>query len=123
MTRVVFVLTPRLHLLDLAGPAQVFGTAADAGHPYELGYVADDPVVPTHQGVTLQARTDWPELTAEDMTKLRQFAGCMREKGFPNYPDPDAQGNFPLPDDLRAPLVRLFGESAIASLEGRPPAP
>jgi hypothetical protein len=43
-----------------------------------------------------------PELTAEDMTKLRQFAACMRENGFPTYPDPDPQGNFPLPDELRA---------------------
>ena len=31
---VVFVLVPRLHLLDLAGPAQVFSTAADLGMPY-----------------------------------------------------------------------------------------
>ena len=31
MTRVVFLLVPQLHLLDLAGPAQVFSTAADLG--------------------------------------------------------------------------------------------
>jgi hypothetical protein len=43
-----------------------------------------------------------PEPTVEEMTKLRQFATCMREKGFPTYPDPDAQGNFPLAEDLRA---------------------
>ena len=31
VTRVVFLLVPQLHLLDLAGPAQVFSTAADLG--------------------------------------------------------------------------------------------
>ncbi|WP_018656360.1 GlxA family transcriptional regulator [Actinomadura flavalba] len=36
MRRVVFPLVPGLHLLDLAGPAQVFSTAADQGHPYRL---------------------------------------------------------------------------------------
>ena len=67
MTRVVFVLTPRLHLLDLAGPAQVFSSAADLGYPYELHYVAAAPVVPSHQGVPLQAATTWPALTAGDL--------------------------------------------------------
>jgi transcriptional regulator GlxA family with amidase domain len=64
---VVFVLTPRLHLLDLAGPAQVFSSAADIGYPYELHYVAAAPVVPSHQGVPLQAGTTWPALTADDL--------------------------------------------------------
>ncbi len=34
MTKVVFLLVPGLHLLDLAGPAQAFGTAADLGCGY-----------------------------------------------------------------------------------------
>jgi hypothetical protein len=38
---------PRLHLLDLAGPARVFSTAADYGYGYKLRYVAEQPVVPT----------------------------------------------------------------------------
>jgi transcriptional regulator GlxA family with amidase domain len=67
VTRVVFLLTPRLHLLDLAGPAQVFSAANDIGHPYELHHVAAAPVVPTHQGVPLHAATTWPELTADDL--------------------------------------------------------
>lgn len=67
MPRIVFVLTPRLHLLDLAGPAQVFSAAADLGHPYELHYVAAAPVVPTHQGVPLHAATTWPELSPDDL--------------------------------------------------------
>ena len=41
MTRIVFLLVPGLHLLDLAGPAQAFRTAADLGRAYELHYVAE----------------------------------------------------------------------------------
>ena len=36
MTRIVFLLAGGLHLLDLAGPAQAFRTAADLGCGYEL---------------------------------------------------------------------------------------
>ncbi|MEU8233661.1 DJ-1/PfpI family protein [Actinoplanes sp. NPDC048967] len=67
MNQVVFVLAPRLHLLDLAGAAQVFSTAADHGHPYRLSYVAERPDVPTHQGVTLRAELSWPELGPGDL--------------------------------------------------------
>lgn len=67
MTVVVFVLVPGLHLLDLAGPAQAFSTATDLGHPYELRYVAEQPDVPTAQGVTLHADTGWPALGPDDL--------------------------------------------------------
>jgi transcriptional regulator GlxA family with amidase domain len=67
VTRVVFVLMPRLHLLDLAGPAQVFSTATDFGHPYELSYVGAEPVVASHQGVPLGASVELPELSPDDL--------------------------------------------------------
>ena len=67
MTTVVFLLVPGLHLLDLAGPAQAFGTAADLGRGYALRYVAEQEDVPTAQGLTVRAETDWPCLTAEDL--------------------------------------------------------
>jgi transcriptional regulator GlxA family with amidase domain len=63
VSRVLFVLTPQVHLLDLAGPAQVFSTAPG----YELVYVAEDSPVPTWQGVPLCASLDWPELTPDDL--------------------------------------------------------
>ncbi|MBB5130641.1 transcriptional regulator GlxA family with amidase domain [Thermocatellispora tengchongensis] len=62
-----FLLVPELHLLDLAGPAQVFSTAAGLGYGYELAYVAERPSVPAAQGVTLTARVDWPELGRDDL--------------------------------------------------------
>ncbi len=67
MTRVVFLLIPGLHLLDLAGPAQAFGTAADLGCGYELHYVAEREDVPTAQGLTMRAATTWPALGAGDL--------------------------------------------------------
>ncbi|BCJ41982.1 transcriptional regulator [Actinoplanes ianthinogenes] len=63
MSLVVFVLTPQIHLLDLAGPAQVFSTAPG----YTLRYVAESATVATWQGVTLQADLDWPALTPDDL--------------------------------------------------------
>ncbi|MFD8915442.1 GlxA family transcriptional regulator [Streptomyces sp. NPDC059575] len=67
MTRVVFVLLPDVHLLDLAGPAQVFSTAAGLGQPYVLDYVAESPQVTSAQGLPLTARTEWPPLKPEDL--------------------------------------------------------
>ncbi|MEU4688269.1 DJ-1/PfpI family protein [Actinoplanes sp. NPDC023714] len=63
MSRVVFVLTPQVHLLDLAGPAQVFSTTPG----YELFYVAEASPVPTWQGVALHAATEWPNLGPDDL--------------------------------------------------------
>ncbi|MFI6420231.1 GlxA family transcriptional regulator [Streptomyces sp. NPDC050842] len=67
MSHIVFLLVPGVQLLDLAGPAQVFSTAADFGHPYTLAYVAEQPQVPTAQGLPVVAGLDWPELGPEDL--------------------------------------------------------
>ncbi|MFI5690680.1 GlxA family transcriptional regulator [Kribbella sp. NPDC051586] len=66
-TRVVFLLVPKVHLLDLAGPAQVFSTANDLGYGYEVSYVAEADEVMTAQGVPLRAQLDWPEITPDDL--------------------------------------------------------
>jgi transcriptional regulator GlxA family with amidase domain len=67
VTKVVFLLVPGLHLLDLAGPAQAFGTAAEFGCGYELAYVAAQEDVPAAQGVTIRASTQWPALATDDL--------------------------------------------------------
>lgn len=67
MRKIVFLLFPGLHLLDLAGPAQVFSGLADSGRPVAAHHVADSPEVPTAQGVTLRAATDWPDLDPQDL--------------------------------------------------------
>lgn len=67
MTRVVFLLVRGVHLLDVAGPAQVFSTADDLGLGYALSFVAEQSEVPSAQGVPLGAQTDWPPLGRDDL--------------------------------------------------------
>jgi len=55
-----------VHLLDLAGPAQAFGTLAGPGG-YELRYVAEREDVRAAQGLTVRAGREWPELGPEDL--------------------------------------------------------
>jgi transcriptional regulator GlxA family with amidase domain len=81
MSRILFVLVPGVHLLDLAGPAQVFATAADFGHDYTLGYVAEQPVVPSGQGVPLGAETEWPSLGPDDMLLVPGWRAATLEGG------------------------------------------
>ncbi|MEU1882013.1 DJ-1/PfpI family protein [Streptosporangium sp. NPDC020072] len=78
MPRVVFLLIPRVHLLDVAGPAQVFSTADDLGHPYTLTYVAEDDEVATVQGLPLRAETGWPALTPDDLVIVPGWRGPTR---------------------------------------------
>jgi hypothetical protein len=33
------------------------------------------------------------QISAEDLNKIRQVAQCVRDHGFPKYPDPDANGS------------------------------
>lgn len=67
MTRIVFLLVDGVHLLDLAGPAQVFSTAADLGLGYELHYVGEREEVPSAQGLPVRAETVWPVLAPTDL--------------------------------------------------------
>ncbi|WP_067483113.1 GlxA family transcriptional regulator [Actinomadura hibisca] len=67
MPQVVFLLVPYIHLLDLAGPAQVFSTAADKGLDYRLSYVAEQEDVTTAQGISLNTTIEWPDLKTEDL--------------------------------------------------------
>ncbi|GLY51687.1 DJ-1/PfpI family protein [Lentzea sp. NBRC 102530] len=67
MTKVVFVLVPGVHLLDLAGPAQVFSSAADLDCGYALSYVGDSDTVPSHQGVPLGVSVELPSLEVDDL--------------------------------------------------------
>ncbi|GAA1866986.1 GlxA family transcriptional regulator [Asanoa iriomotensis] len=67
MTTVAFLLVPGLHLLDLAGPAQVFSTARDFGLGYELTYVAEQAEVPTAQGLPVHAEASLPALRRTDL--------------------------------------------------------
>ncbi|HEY4023749.1 MAG TPA: DJ-1/PfpI family protein, partial [Pseudonocardiaceae bacterium] len=67
MTRVVFLLVQGLHLLDLAGPAQVFAGAADLGYDYRISYVGEHATIRTAQGLTVNAEPSLPTLTDADL--------------------------------------------------------
>jgi transcriptional regulator GlxA family with amidase domain len=75
MTRVVFLLVPGVHLLDLAGPAQVFHTAAELGHPYDLHYVAEQAEITTAQGLPVRASGGWPALEPRDLIVVPGWQG------------------------------------------------
>jgi transcriptional regulator GlxA family with amidase domain len=83
MPTVAFLLAPRLHLLDLAGPAQAFSAAADEGHGYRLAYVAEQPEVPTAQGITIRAETAWPSLGPQDIIIVPGWLTSAHKFGQP----------------------------------------
>ncbi|WP_265447020.1 GlxA family transcriptional regulator [Flexivirga meconopsidis] len=66
MPRVVFVIAPDVHLLDVAGPAQVLSAAAELGAPYELRFVGPTAGVTSFQGLPLAVDRQLPTLTADD---------------------------------------------------------
>ncbi|MEO6091262.1 MAG: helix-turn-helix domain-containing protein [Umezawaea sp.] len=66
-TEVVFLLPQRLRLLDLAGPAEVYRTAAAQGLPYRLSFVADEPDPVTAEGLAVRATTTLPPLSPSDL--------------------------------------------------------
>ncbi|GAA1513306.1 DJ-1/PfpI family protein [Dactylosporangium maewongense] len=77
--KVVFLLVPQLHLLDLAGPAQVFSTARDLGLDYELDYAAEQDDVPSAQGLPVRRTTGLPSLAPSDLVVVPGW----RSHGFP----------------------------------------
>jgi transcriptional regulator GlxA family with amidase domain len=65
--QVVIVVPERAHLMDVAGPAQVFVSAVDVGGSYSVRYVAAAARTRTHQGVVLETGTEWPTLSPTDL--------------------------------------------------------
>lgn len=87
----MFVLTPQVHLLDLAGPAQVFSTAEG----YELCYVAEHSPVASWQGVALTASVTWPALTRDDLVLVpgwRDGFGAFADSTLRRLADHHAAG-------------------------------
>jgi transcriptional regulator GlxA family with amidase domain len=90
VTQVVFLLAPRLHLLDLAGPAQAFSTAVELGADYTLHYVGERDEVVTTQGVPVRARLDWPDLEPEDLIMVPGWSP-PQPPTHPGFSDPTLQ--------------------------------
>jgi transcriptional regulator GlxA family with amidase domain len=66
MRRVFFLILPHTHLLDLAGPAQVFWEASGLGGAYEVRYCASSDTLRTAQGLVLASLETLPEVDAGD---------------------------------------------------------
>jgi transcriptional regulator GlxA family with amidase domain len=60
--QVVFLLLPNVNLLDLAGPAQVFSTAASMGAPYDVVFCANQPGLASAHGLSLAQLPALPEV-------------------------------------------------------------
>ncbi|MEV4417184.1 DJ-1/PfpI family protein [Catellatospora sp. NPDC049609] len=84
MPRIVFVLVPSVHLLEVAAPAQVFSIATDLGCDYRLHYVSDEPEVRSVQGLSLNVDVEWPPLTADDLVVVPGWRGPERMIGAGN---------------------------------------
>jgi hypothetical protein len=68
-----------------------------------------------------------PPLTAEQLENRRKYSQCMRANGMPNWPDPDAKGDYPQ-DALGGELTKEQQEANIRALQicepvldGKPP--
>jgi hypothetical protein len=64
-----------------------------------------DPPASAHQAcASIEAKlpqvSDEKPLSAADMSKMRQFATCMREHGLTTWPDPQPDGSFKLPQTI-----------------------
>jgi transcriptional regulator GlxA family with amidase domain len=64
--RVLFLVLPEVHLLDLSGPAQVFDTANDFGARYKLEFIGPQSRVTSAQGLVLEAQP-LPVVNANDL--------------------------------------------------------
>jgi transcriptional regulator GlxA family with amidase domain len=68
--RVVFLLLPKLHLLDMAGPAQAFSSAADYGATYKLHFCAGSAETQSAQGLVFKTETELPTLGPNDLVVI-----------------------------------------------------
>jgi transcriptional regulator GlxA family with amidase domain len=69
-TRVVVLVMPGVHILDLAGAVQVFDEANDLGAGYALGFHGIAPEAKTAQGLLLAGLTPPPEPRRDDLVLL-----------------------------------------------------
>ena len=63
-TKIVFLLLPKMHLQDLAGPAQVFYEASELGsRNFKIVFAAADKNITSAQGLALAELADVQDLS------------------------------------------------------------
>lgn len=59
-------------------------------------------------------------LTPDELHVAQQFAQCMRQHGYADWPDPNPDGSYPLPSDItsegKTPRLRAATEACTAYL-------
>jgi transcriptional regulator GlxA family with amidase domain len=85
--RVVFLLAPGVHVLDLAGPAQAFCTAGDLAGAYRVSYVAETESVMSAQGLALSAGRELPTLRSDDLIFVPGWRSGPDQRRPPFGPD------------------------------------
>ena len=64
-SNIYLLILPRVHLLDLAAPAQIFAHEAFFDE-VTVHYIASDPSIKSHQGLQLAQLSPLPETIAPD---------------------------------------------------------
>lgn len=70
MSRVIVLILPHVHALDLAGPVQVFYEANGFGADYRLQFCATAPCIRTAQGLTLAELEPLPDAGSHDLVMV-----------------------------------------------------
>ena len=81
--RVVFVVLPKVNLLDLGGPAQVFDVARRFGASYELLFCASTPQILSVQGLPLGPLEPLPAPRPDDLILI---PGTRTDDPIPGQP-------------------------------------
>ncbi len=65
MRKIIFILLPKVHLLDLAGPVQVFHEADEYNYPYQVEFCALSENVRSAQGLTFSTLQHYSNVEVE----------------------------------------------------------
>ena len=66
-SKIVFLVVPEVHILDLAGPLQALFEANGFGAGYRLTFAAATSTIKTAQGIRLSGLEPYPDVSAGDM--------------------------------------------------------
>jgi transcriptional regulator GlxA family with amidase domain len=81
--RIIFLILDGVHLLDLAGPAQVFETAASMGAPYSLHFCSGNTQVQSAQGLVLAQLEPLPTVCSSDLVMVAGVKTALSELDRP----------------------------------------
>lgn len=78
--RIIFLILNGVHLLDLAGPVQVFDTAASFGAPYSLHFCSGNTQVQSAQGLCLAQLEPLPIVRSSDLVIVAGVKTALEEQ-------------------------------------------